>query len=240
MQVFSVHLPRFARGCQSEHETYCLNRPKKTSGRLRPKLSHSASTQSWMGNGKLTGSYYPMFQMVNAQNPFLCISHHCKFSPYCIICRSIAGAIKTKPNNEDPKNLWKKGKHSCNMKHSNLKPPARPIPSQVLRHFNKMIGCNWAANVDNHLRSTQNWMLSQRPRYRHWFDRYADDWNRWQTFKRLKLNSARWNWVELDTTWGRIPRRCCTGYCNIGFCFAVKFKKISVISCRSSMSDFTA
>ena len=27
------------------------------------------------------------------------------------------------------------------MKHSNLKPPARPIPSQVSRHFNKMIGC---------------------------------------------------------------------------------------------------
>ena len=40
-----------------------------------------------------------------------------------------------------------------------------------------------------HLRSTQNWILSQRPRYRHWLDRYADDWNRWQTWTRSRLRS---------------------------------------------------
>ena len=37
--------------------------------------------------------------------------------------------------------MYEKKVYSCNMKHSNLKPPARPIPSQVSRHFNKMIGC---------------------------------------------------------------------------------------------------
>ena len=40
-----------------------------------------------------------------------------------------------------------------------------------------------------HLRSTQNWILSQRPRYRHWLDRYADDWNRRQTWTGSRLRS---------------------------------------------------
>ena len=46
MQVFSVHLPRFARGCQSGRGMCCLNRPRKTFAHLTPKLSRSASIQS--------------------------------------------------------------------------------------------------------------------------------------------------------------------------------------------------
>ena len=57
-------------------------------------------------------------------------------------------------------------------------------------------------------------------------------------FEDWELNQS--NVQDMGTTWGRIPRRWRTGYCKFGFCFAVKFRKISVISCRSSMSDLTA
>ena len=80
----SLHLPQSAPGCQSEHEKCCLNRPRKTSAHLKPKLSHSASTQSCIA--KVTFNTCLVFS----------------FSPDCIICRPIARAVQTEANNEDP------------------------------------------------------------------------------------------------------------------------------------------
>ena len=42
----TLHLPQFARDCQSGRGRCCLNRPRKTFAHLTPKLSRSASIQS--------------------------------------------------------------------------------------------------------------------------------------------------------------------------------------------------